>query len=95
MSGSDEHVSSMGLSRREGFNDSDDYISIESGNHGRQLNHMISLVPQPVAKLAIGYNLFHIPWLLTFARSSHFCHYSYSFSELQSQGYSPIGLQDY
>ena len=31
MSGGDEHVSSMGLTRQEGFSDSDDYISIESG----------------------------------------------------------------
>ena len=31
MSGSDEQVSSMGHTRQEGFSDTDDYISIESG----------------------------------------------------------------
>ena len=31
MSGSDEHISSMGHTRQGGFSDSDDYISIESG----------------------------------------------------------------
>ena len=31
MSGSDEQISSMGLSRSDGFSDLEDYISIESG----------------------------------------------------------------
>ena len=31
MTGGDEHISSLGLARREGFGDSEDYVSIESG----------------------------------------------------------------
>ena len=31
MSGGDEHISSMGHARLDGFSDSEDYVSIESG----------------------------------------------------------------
>ena len=31
-------------------------------------------VPHIIAKLANGYNLFHLGYILTSARSSHFCH---------------------
>ena len=48
MSGGDEHISSMGHTRLDGFSDSEDYVSIESGEIMDCVDDSIFLLNQSV-----------------------------------------------
>ena len=56
---------------------------------------VIAVVPQPVARLANGYNVLHFNWLLISVRTSHFSHcsvYSLLLQRASIKKYSPKQL---